>query len=368
MNGQERLQAIHGKRPHDRASFITLVDDITRRGMSKEFREMSPIDFYKHFGFDIYQFGNYGLAPDQRVKYPYIRRQKNVQIKWIDKGNSCLEQVIETPYGILRKEIRSGHPVKYPVETFEDLQVLAKIWRDTEYVLDLDGCQETFDRVKQLLEGSGIFVPTMDLPSAVQMLLEQDIGPENFYYMLMDYPKEMNELIALIHDRRCQEYRLAAKYMPFDACISVENTSTSYISPKIYREFSQRHMKDFVDIMHGEGKLAIIHMCGLINDLLEDFRPIGMDGIHALTEPPVGDTMVEHALNVLGEDLIVITLLDGTTIYDPDYTKEKMIAHLDHFVTDRLQKANVIFALGTDGLETPLDRFETVSEWFSKND
>ena len=126
-------------------------------------------------------------------------------------------------------------------------------------------------------------------------------------------------------------------------------------------------MKDFVDIMHGEGKLGILHMCGLLDDLLYDFKPTGLDGIHALTEPPVGNTRVGRALDILGEDLIVIAGLDGTIVFDPDYTKEKMIAHMEKFVTERYKNANVIFALGADGLETPLDRFQTVSEWFAEN-
>jgi len=50
--------------------------------------------------------------------------------------------------------------------------------------------------------------------------------------------------------------------------VLVENTSTMMISPDIYSRFSVDHVKDFVDIMHENGKRAIVHMCGQIKDLL----------------------------------------------------------------------------------------------------
>ena len=366
MNGQERLEAIHRNQPHDRAPVCTLVDDITRAGMSQRFRDMTPIEFYKYLGYDIYQFGNYGLMENEAVKYPYRIVRKNVVRTSVDLGDGYTETLTETPYGVLSEKTYRSHPVKYPVETLDDLKVLTRIWRDTEYVADLEGCAESCARVDKLLEGCGIYVPVVG-PSALQKLLEEDVGAENFYYMLQDYPREVTELVELIHDRRCMEYRLIAEHMPYDSCVSIENTSTTYISPSIYRQFSQRHMKDFVDIMHSGGKLGILHMCGLLNELLPEFIPTGLDGIHALTEPPIGDTRVERALDVLGEDLIVVTCIDATKLVCPDYSARELETHLDRFVSERLKRANVVFWLPVDGIDTPLDRFTTAGEWFEKN-
>jgi hypothetical protein len=334
--------------------------------MNDELRGMSAIDFYKLLNYDIYQLGNIGLNKNEAVKYPYKLIRRNIIEKITDFGNKYYEHYIETPYGCLRSVRYRSLPIKYLVENIDDLKILINIWRDSEYVPDLDNCDETYERIKSLLSGYGIYIPIVN-PSALQTLLEEDIGIENFYYMRQDYPREINELIELMHDRRCQEYKLIAKHMPFDSCITIENTSTTYISPDIYREISQKHMKDFVDIMHAEGKLGIIHMCGLVNDLLDDFIPTGLDGIHALTEPPVGNTFISHALDVLGDDLIIITGLDGTKVLNPDYSPELLISHMEEFVTERLKKANVIFCVGADGLDMPLDRFETVSDWFAQN-
>ncbi|MCL1854842.1 MAG: hypothetical protein FWF86_03835 [Clostridia bacterium] len=364
MNGQERMEAIHKKQPHDRAPICTLVDDISRMGMSRRFREMTPIEFYKYLGYDIYQFGNYGLPEAEQVKYPYNMVKKNVIETFTDLGDGYTEAVTETERGILTGKTYRGHPVKYPVENLNDVKILTEIWRNTEYAADLEGCGESYERMAKLMEGYGVYVPVV-YPSALQKLLEEDIGAENFYYMLQDYPREIHELIEIMHDRRCQEYRLVAKHMPYDACITCENTSTTYISPALYRQISQRHMKDFVDIMHAEGKMGILHMCGYINDLLYDFIPTGLDGIHGLTEPPVGNTLVADALDILEEDMLIVTGLDSTKVLCPDYSPDRLIAHMEEFITDRLKKANIVFGIAADGLTTPLDRFITVGEWFA---
>jgi len=366
MNGQERLQAVHRRKAHDRAPLTTLVDGISRAGMDRELREMTALEFYKHIGYDVYQFGNYGLGASEAVKYPYRMIRKNCAERYYDEGGGYARYEFETPRGVLTASAYRGHPVKYPVENLDDLKVLTALWWDTEYIADLEGCEESCASVDKLLEGCGIYVPAVG-PSALQKLLEEDVGPENFYYMLQDYPREVTELIELIHDKRCMEYRLIAEHMPYDSCVTIENTSTTYISPAIYRQFSQRHMKDFADIMHSRGKLGILHMCGLLNELLEDLIPTGLDGIHALTEPPIGDTRVERALDVLGEDLIVITCIDATKLVCPDYSARELEAHLDSFVSERLKRANVVFWLPVDGIDTPLDRYTTAGAWFEKN-
>jgi len=267
--------------------------------------------------------------------------------------------------GILTGITRSNHPFKYPVETIEDLRILKKIWENTKYVLRTKGCEETYERIDKLIGDSGLYIPTVE-PSALQTLLEEDIGMENFYYMFTDYPDEVTELVELIHDRRRQQYHIIAEQMPYIGCISVESTSTSYICPDIYRQFSQRHMADFVAIMHEHGKKGILHMCGLVNNLLSNFVPTALDGIHALTPPPIGDTNIEHALDVLGDGLFILTAVGNNVLY-PNYDPDVLYRELREAITPRLKRSNVLFGMGADGITMPLDHFFTFGEWFQKN-
>ena len=53
-------------------------------------------------------------------------------------------------------------------------------------------------------------------------------------------------------------------------------------------------------------------MCGHVKNLLDQIKDTGLDGVHALTPPPTGDTPWELAMDVIGEDLIIIGVFDPT--------------------------------------------------------
>jgi uroporphyrinogen-III decarboxylase len=195
-------------------------------------------------------------------------------------------------------------------------------------------------------------------------LLEFDAGMINFYYLLNDYPQEMEALINTIHKRELKAFEILAQG-PCDVIILCENTSSFYISPEVYRKYNGPHVRDFVDIVHAAGKTAIIHMCGHVKNLLDQIKDTGLDGIHALTPPPTGDTPWELAMDVIGEDLIIIGVLDPTIfILGP---VEEIASALDVLYTPRLRRANLILCPFADGIPVPLERFHAVADWMNRN-
>lgn len=306
MTGRERMNNIIDSKPTDKTPWSVLYNKTSLSGLPEEYLKMDAMDVYRSLGGDIMQFGNIGLWEDGKgVKYPAKKKSPTEEITSFDKENNQRITEIISPWGTLTATFSMGHhPVKYPVQTIEDVRILKKIWTDTNYVLDEQGCDESYKMIDDWIGDDGIYVPTVSA-SAVQYLLELAIGTINFYYLLNDHKQEMEELIDTIHTKRCQEYRIMAEHMPFKACITLENTSTYYISPKVYEKYSLKHISEYTDIMHANGKKSIIHMCGHVNNLLEIMKDADFDGIHALTPLPVGDTNLEHALDVLGEDLVI---------------------------------------------------------------
>ena len=102
-------------------------------------------------------------------------------------------------------------------------------------------------------------------------------------------------------------------------------------------------------------------MCGHVRDLLQDFKQTGMDGIHALTPPPVGNTPWDEALDALGEDLVIIGILDPATLCMAPVST--LPAALEALYTPRLREANFCLWLGADGLPLPQAPFEAVKSW-----
>ena len=272
MNGRERLTNMIYSRPIDRLSWTTIVDDTTRSIMSESLRNMNIMDFYRYIGCDIFQFGNASLKSEEFLKYPYKFSTPEIieEKEYIDnKGYTVL--VRKTDYGDLTSYKKNGRPVGHPVQNIEDVRILKKIWNNAEYILDDDGCAESYERMNEMIGNDGIYIPISE-PSPIQTLIEYEMGLENFYYMLNDYETEMEELLSIMNYVKMQEYTIMAEKMPFIACIPVENTSTALTSPKIYKKYCVPFMRDFVDLMHKNNKKAILHMCGHLNNILSEIK------------------------------------------------------------------------------------------------
>jgi len=362
MTGRERLLSILGNAPTDRVAWTTLVDDTTRSAMPPSVREMPVLDFYAHIGCDVLQFGNYGLPPELRVPSPARLVTPPIETEWATEPNGLAVRRQTTPWGTLMATFRSGHPIRRPVDSLAALRVLKEIWAASRYE-EAEGTEAACARAEAAIGQHGILIPTLE-PSPVQQLVEMDMGLAAFTYLLEDHRDEVEALLGVMHACRMQEYQIVARRWPAAAMIPVENTSTSLISPALYRRYSLPQIRDFVRVAHAHGRKAILHMCGLLRGLLPELAETGLDGIHALTPPPVGDVGFEEALDALGDRLILLGgIFDGSLFHRERVTREEIWRALDAVFTPRLRRASFLLWLGADGLPTPLERFLAVRDW-----
>ena len=366
VTGRERLHRILNRQPVDRLSWTTLVDSTSLSVMPEPERSMAPLDFYCRIGCDVLQFGNYGLPADCQVQSPARRVGPAVEVAQDHAADGTWTVRTRTPWGTLTAASQGGHPVKYAVETLADLRVLKNVYLNTRYE-EVQGTDESFRRAETQIGDAGMFVPTLG-PSPVQQLIELDMGLATFYYLLEDARTEVEELLAIMHEGRRQEYEIVARCTPATAVIPVENTSSTLTSPAIYERYSLPQIRDYVDVMHRHGKQVILHMCGLLRNLLPVIRRTGADGYNATTPPTVGDTPLEWMLDTLGQDVVLFGgIFSPNDFQRPGVTKAELWRALDRLYTPRLRRANLVLWLGADGLPTPLERFLAVGEWMEKN-
>ena len=64
----------------------------------------------------------------------------------------------------------------------------------------------------------------------------------------------MEALLVTMHRRNCEYYELAAAG-PGEVVRSFEDTSTTLLSPELYRRYCLRQLQDYRDICHAHGKL-----------------------------------------------------------------------------------------------------------------
>lgn len=358
MNGRERMQAVLGREATDRVPWTALVDRCTLDALPEDQRGLSALDFYGEIGCDTFLLNGYGNA--SRLSSPTLRWSEDVAVEEQVEGDRRTREWL-TPQGVLTQTTRRGHPIKYPVTTLEDLRVYREMWEGARFTAMND--RPAFNRLYEAVKESGVITRFWG-PSTIPRLLEMDMGTENFYYLLADHREEMEQLFALMHERELEAFEHLADG-PADVVILCENTSTHYISPEVYRKYNLPHVRDFVDTVHATGKTAIIHMCGHVKNLLQMMRDTNMDGIHALTPPPTGDTPWEMALDVLGEDLVIIGAMDPT-VFASGPVKEIGPA-LKRLLTPRLRKASFVLCTFADGIAVPLERFRAVAAWMEKH-
>ena len=253
----------------------------------------------------------------------------NVQVVEARNGDD-ITRTFTTPLGNLTLRARMiadiGVEMEYQhmVCTPDDVRAYKFIYEDAVY-------QPRGDYVKSRIAAMGdaglisIFGP----PTPLLDLIMFQIRLPNIYFLMEDHPEEIRDLLETMHHRNCEYYELAAS-APGEVVRSFEDTSTTLISPELYRRWCLRQLQDYRDICHSHGKLFVPHMCGLLKGVLPELAETGLDGIEALTPPPLGDCPIGLAREKLGPDITLIGGLDPTQFVGatPDKTRAMLLDFL----------------------------------------
>lgn len=342
----------------DRLAWTALVDSNVLQTLPGAMREMSDLDFYRHLGCDIFLLN--GWISGISFASPAFVSGAGFSMSWKSVGEEH-QSVIICPGGHTLTGVWSGsHPSKYLIETLDDLRRYREFWEASRYEPRDDTAIHT--RLVETIGDDGLYVRFWG-PSTIPKLLENDMGTAKFYYMLNDFPGEVEALIEVIHRRELAAFEALADG-PCDTITLCENTSTYYISPDIYRRFNGPHVRDFVDIVKKRGKTALIHMCGHVRDLLPDIKKTWADGVHALTPPTTGNTPWELYLDVVGEEQIIIGCLDPSVF--EMIPLAQVGPALDRLITPRLRRSRFVLACFADGHRVPYERFLAVKRWMDE--
>ena len=228
-----------------------------------------------------------------------------------------------TPLGTLASrarmidEIGTEMELEHMVRTVEDVRAYRFVYEDAAY-------RPRYDFVRHQIANmadSGL-ISIFGPPTPLLDLIMFQIRLPNIYFLMQDHAAEMKSLLDAMHRRNCEYYEIAAD-APGEVVRSFEDTSTTLVSPALYREWCLRQLQDYRDICHARGKLFVPHMCGLLAGVLPELRDTGLDGIEALTPPPLADTPLGLARQALGPDITLIGGIDPTQFVGatPDRTR-----------------------------------------------
>jgi uroporphyrinogen-III decarboxylase len=207
---------------------------------------------------------------------------------------------LRTPRGELTAErlvSRTGQPgmtVRHYVQSPDQLDWLL----DVPYVPPrpaLDGYVALRDRIGE----RGLLIAQLPNPVAH---LHNLLGTEHFALAMMDAPDRVLALLWELQRRleNLVSYLLDAGVGPAFGDSGPELAAPPIMSARFFRRLYTEPATRTAALLHAGGALLHVHCHGSVRQLLPDFIEIGVDALHPLEAPPLGDTPLEVGKQVLG--------------------------------------------------------------------
>lgn len=241
--------------------------------------------------------------------------RRNVVTESTTEGNVTTRHW-HTPRGDLREVIQvcqeeggavSSNWTEHLIKAPEDLAALAFVYEDELIEPDPEALERTCVR-RRLIGDDGLLLGAMD-GTPLGMMFRVFSGVGTLAYLWADAPEALRDLFAVMERNYLRRLDVCVQ-SELDAIVSVDDTSTTAISPAMFEACSLAVTDGRASRAHAAGKLYLHHSCGHIRDLLPLYRRTSMDGVHAFTIPPLGNVTVAGGRKALGDR---ITIMAGVT-------------------------------------------------------
>jgi hypothetical protein len=235
------------------------------------------------------------VGSDDHIQFPPPIRQVHRRTQVVSESNGNRRRtVFTTPHGSTEFVEQfdpvtcSWHPTRFPIQTLSDVELMIEVYADCVPELDGQILQDVTDAVRRIGESASTWSPIGESP--LMYWLEYEAGIDRGHYLLVDHRESVEQLFAARHRVLCRKTEIMADKCPTDFLYFVENTSTTLISPKQFRQYCLQHLTDYARIACQSNRLMVLHMCGHLKALLSDLATIAVTAFEAFTSPPVGNT------------------------------------------------------------------------------
>jgi uroporphyrinogen-III decarboxylase len=283
MTPKERWQAAVRMKPVDRLPFWPKLGGSYTRARTGADRNQSLDVFHARIGSNR-QIGISGCFKTVRTHTSEETLQRN----------GVSRTVYRTPHGELDliqqfdEASQSWHPVKAPVSTRQEIELMTEFVRDESVEPDAAGAAHAREQAAAI--GQTAFTETSLGQSPLMHWVEWLAGIENAHYLLADFPAEVEALFSALQALLRRKTEISCASSVADAFYLIENTSTTLISPAQYRRYCTRHVSEIAGITRQAGRTLILHMCGHLKAILPDLAHIPAQAFEAFTSPTLGNT------------------------------------------------------------------------------
>ena len=283
MNARERWLAAMRLEPLDRLAFWPKLDGSYPRRQQGRWRDMSVGQIHEWIGSELHH-----CVP------ACVRVERTSTSVETERQDDCQQTTWRTPSGELRRVDRwdegssSWHPVEFPVKTAADVDIMRLTFEDARAETDPEQDQKARDYVSANA-GQNMLVTSLGV-SPLMDWVQHVAGIETAHYLLADERESVEALFDAMHRLLCDMAVVIADRSPADGVYSTENTSTTLISPDMFRRYNMRYLREYGETFEAAGKMQILHQCGYLKALLPDMATLPAGATEAFTSPPVGDT------------------------------------------------------------------------------
>ena len=168
------------------------------------------------------------------------------------------------------------------------------------YVAEATGYSVNFDSAYKAMEETGDDGIVLHQVFCVPLIqfAKTDAGYMNAFYLMEDYPEEVERLLAVYHRKYVEAFKLLSA-TPADVIEFGDNMDEVMISPKLFERYAVDFYQDCKDALKGSGKILEAHWCGRTGHLLPLLPKTGIEVAEAVVTEPMADITLEAALDAL---------------------------------------------------------------------
>ena len=282
ISSRERiLSTLKGEETDRFPVWLKLANQTWRGPQPQEVRRLSDVDLLRAAECDLLLGASLAYVPE------YSQVELNVQES---AGTRT------TTYRLSGEELvavdgysnDSWHPLQYPVETPEQLELLGRIFEDREYRVEPRDAADHRDKQNACVALDAVTFTGIG-PGPLMDLIEHWCGPVATVYLMTDYPDLFDATVQTMHECRIRELEAVLPHTKADTFWLTENTSTSLISPGMFEKYCVPNLTAYGNLILDYGLIPIHHMCGTLNALLEVIDGLPAIANEAYTTRPLGD-------------------------------------------------------------------------------
>lgn len=381
MTSKERILKTLDRKIPDRIPWAPLIEYNFLNSQDKEIRELGVIGVCRMINIDVIAKNTVSAYKSisknvrtktfingRKVKIPEEESNWQLEVynmfslyKYRDPSIKFIEKSFETPIGILKSSYENNPVSKtvfqkeFFIKEKKDIKILEYMYKDLEFVPNYNEIKKE----EELIGKDGI-VAAGAPGSPVIELIEEYIGLEKFLFFLKDFPEEIESLYDIMLTKNIKACEVASR-SPCPLVVVWEDTGTGLYSPKIFKKYIAKALKEYTNVSHKFEKCIFVHSCGFLNGILEDLVRTGIDGITDMASFPIGDIDFLDVRKRVGNDIILTGGIDPTVITSSE--KGDLEKGIIKLINDMKLYSNFIIG-SADAVpaDTPIENLKLISE------